>query len=54
MTILILTVNSKNGTHSPMISKETHDIVMENAEVLNSAVIYDRDFNYVSIVISHS
>lgn len=31
---------------SPMISKETYDIVMKNAERLNSAIIYDRDFTY--------
>lgn len=32
--------------HSPMISKETFDIITANAEVLDSAIIYDRDFNY--------
>jgi hypothetical protein len=32
-----------------MISKETYEIVRDNAEQLNSAVIYDRDFSYVSI-----
>lgn len=30
-----------------MISEETYNVVQENAETLNSAVIYDRDFNYV-------
>jgi ribonucleoside-diphosphate reductase subunit M1 len=29
-----------------MISKETLDCVRENADRLNSAIIYDRDFNY--------
>lgn len=29
-----------------MISQETYEAVKENAEALNSAVIYDRDFNY--------
>jgi ribonucleoside-diphosphate reductase subunit M1 len=29
-----------------MISKETYDIVMKHAEDLNSAIVYDRDFNY--------
>lgn len=33
-------------TRSPMISKETYDIIMKNAERLNSAIIYDRDFTY--------
>jgi len=30
-----------------MISKETYEVVMANAEKLNSSVIYDRDFSYV-------
>lgn len=29
-----------------MISRETYDVVMANAEQLDSAIIYDRDFNY--------
>ena len=29
-----------------MISKETYDIIMANAERLNSAIVYDRDFGY--------
>lgn len=29
-----------------MISKETYDIVMAHAEELDSAIIYDKDFNY--------
>ncbi|KAF2431954.1 ribonucleoside-diphosphate reductase subunit large [Tothia fuscella] len=39
-------VNPKNNKLCPMISKETHDIVMKHADELNSAVVYDRDFNY--------
>lgn len=39
-------VNPKNGVHSPMISKEVLDIVMENKDELNSAIVYDRDFNF--------
>ena len=39
-------VNSKNNQHCPMISKETYDAVMKHAEELNSAIVYDRDFNY--------
>lgn len=30
-----------------MIAKETYEIIRDNAERLNSAVIYDRDFIYV-------
>ncbi|KKA18020.1 Ribonucleoside-diphosphate reductase [Rasamsonia emersonii CBS 393.64] len=39
-------VNPKNNQHSPMISKETYEIVMKHADELNSAIVYDRDFNY--------
>uniref|UniRef100_A0A3B4Z952 Ribonucleoside-diphosphate reductase n=1 Tax=Stegastes partitus TaxID=144197 RepID=A0A3B4Z952_9TELE len=39
-------VNPLNSKHSPMISKETLDIVLENKARLNSAIIYDRDFSY--------
>uniref|UniRef100_A0A7N8Y9W3 Ribonucleoside-diphosphate reductase n=1 Tax=Mastacembelus armatus TaxID=205130 RepID=A0A7N8Y9W3_9TELE len=39
-------VNPLNKRHSPMISKETLDIVLENKDRLNSAIIYDRDFSY--------
>lgn len=33
-------------TKSPMISDYHHDIIMKNADRLNSAIIYDRDFGY--------
>lgn len=39
-------VNPRTGKHSPMISKETHEIITKNADKLNSALIYDRDFSY--------
>jgi len=39
-------VNPKNGRPSGMISKETYEIIQENAAVLDSAIIYDRDFHY--------
>ena len=39
-------VNPLNRRHSPMISKETLDIVLENKDRLNSAIIFDRDFSY--------
>ena len=41
-----LIVNPKNGRAAGMISKTTYDVVMANAEALDSAVIYDRDFHY--------
>ncbi|KAH9492643.1 Ribonucleoside-diphosphate reductase large subunit [Bulinus truncatus] len=39
-------INSKTGKHSPMISEEVYNIIMKNAEKLNSAIIYDRDYSY--------
>lgn len=29
-----------------MIAKDIYEIVMANAEQLDSAIVYDRDFNY--------
>ncbi|PAV64354.1 hypothetical protein WR25_20486 [Diploscapter pachys] len=34
------------GEHAPMISKETYDVIMANADRLNSAIVYDRDFSF--------
>ena len=39
-------VNPKNGRPSPMIAKETYECVMRHKEELDSAIVYDRDFNY--------
>ncbi|CAH1777627.1 unnamed protein product [Owenia fusiformis] len=39
-------INPKTGNHSPMISKDIHDIITANGDRLNSAIIYDRDYNY--------
>ncbi|KEF52662.1 ribonucleoside-diphosphate reductase large chain [Exophiala aquamarina CBS 119918] len=39
-------INPKTQKSSPMISQETYECVMRHAEELNSAIVYDRDFNY--------
>jgi ribonucleoside-diphosphate reductase subunit M1 len=39
-------VNPKNGKLSPMISKKMYECVMKHEAELNSAIVYDRDFNY--------
>ncbi|KAL0076585.1 ribonucleoside-diphosphate reductase large chain [Phycomyces blakesleeanus] len=39
-------INPKTDKHSPMISDYTYNVVAKNAERLNSAIIYDRDFGY--------
>ncbi|KAK7097045.1 ribonucleoside-diphosphate reductase large subunit-like [Littorina saxatilis] len=46
MTDLYEWVNPKTGKHSPMISKETYDIIMKHESRLNSAIVYDRDYSY--------
>lgn len=35
-----------------MISQTCYDAVMANEDRLNSAIIYDRDFSYVSCALS--
>ncbi|KAL8861164.1 MAG: hypothetical protein Q9178_002380 [Gyalolechia marmorata] len=39
-------INPKNQKPAPMIAPDIHKIVMQHAEELNSAIVYDRDFNY--------
>ncbi len=39
-------VNPKTGKHAPLISKEVIEIIEKNAEMLDSTLIYDRDFGY--------
>ncbi|KAH6596686.1 hypothetical protein BASA61_003380 [Batrachochytrium salamandrivorans] len=39
-------INPKNNKHSPMISKTTMECIVKHSDRLNSAIIYDRDFNY--------
>ena len=43
---VLFIVNPKTGRSASMISKKTYDIVMANAETLDSAIIYERDFQY--------
>lgn len=38
--------NKKTGKKMPMLSDEHYKIIMDNADMLNSAIIYDRDFSY--------
>ena len=56
---LFCSVNPKNGKAASMISKETYEVVRDNAEALDSAIIYNRDFSYnlwvsCCIFVSHS
>ena len=36
----------KTGGNAPLIAEEVYEIVQENAEVLDSTIIYDRDFAF--------
>ncbi len=42
----VVPVNPKNGRPAGMISKATYEVVRDNAETLDSAIIYNRDFSY--------
>ncbi len=39
-------MNPINGKWQPKVDEKTHSIVQANADRLNSAIIYDRDYNY--------
>ena len=39
-------VDPKTGENAALISKETYDVVRKNAMLLDSTIIYDRDFSY--------
>jgi ribonucleoside-diphosphate reductase subunit M1 len=39
-------INPKNNKRQPMISESVYNIIQTHAEELNSAIVYDRDFNY--------
>lgn len=39
-------VDVKSGRKAPLISDEVYEIIQKNAEILDSSIIYDRDFVY--------
>ena len=39
-------INPSNGKHAPMISKKVYNIVMKHKDLLNSTIVYDRDYSY--------
>src|SRR3990167_7970362 len=39
-------VNPRTGQRSPMIARDIYKIIEKNAEILDSTIIYDRDFDY--------
>lgn len=46
MTDLYEYVNPRTGKKAPLLSDEVYKVVMDNAEELDSAIIYNRDFGY--------
>ncbi len=39
-------IDPKNGLRASLVADDVHQIVMENAHILDSSIIYDRDFGY--------
>ena len=46
MTDLYNYVNPRTGKKSPLLADDVYEIIMENADKLDSTIIYSRDFNY--------
>jgi len=46
MTDLYVYVNPRTGKKAPMIADDVYEIIMANAEKLDSTIIYNRDFGY--------
>ena len=39
-------IDPKNGEKAPLISDEVYAVIQENSDLLDSSIIYDRDFRY--------
>jgi ribonucleoside-diphosphate reductase alpha chain len=46
MTDLHKYVNPRTNQEAPMIANDVYQVIMENAEKIDSHIIYNRDFNY--------
>ena len=46
MSDLYTYVNPRTGKKAPLLSDEVYKVIKENAEVLDSTIIYNRDFGY--------
>ncbi|MFD0863001.1 ribonucleoside-diphosphate reductase subunit alpha [Sungkyunkwania multivorans] len=46
MTDLYKYVNPRTGKKAPLLSDEVYEVIQENKEKLDSAIIYNRDFGY--------
>ena len=39
-------IDPKTGEHAPLLADDVHALIQKHAEMLDSAIIYDRDFRY--------
>ncbi|MBK9421968.1 MAG: ribonucleoside-diphosphate reductase subunit alpha [Flavobacteriales bacterium] len=39
-------IDPKTEQHAPLLADDVHELIQKNAELLDSAIIYDRDFQY--------
>lgn len=46
MTEMFHYVNPRNGQYSPLVAEDVYKVIQDNAEFLDSHIIYNRDFNY--------
>lgn len=46
MEMLFNYIDPKTGEEAPLLAKDVYEVIRDNAEALDSAIIYDRDFNY--------
>ncbi len=46
MELLYNYIDPKTGEKAPLLADDVYDIIKNNAEELDSSIIYDRDFNY--------
>lgn len=46
MAALYNYVDSKTGKKAPLLAEDVHEIIEKNAQLLDSTIIYDRDFGY--------
>lgn len=46
MTDLYTYINPRTGKKAPLIADDVYDIIMRNKDVLDSTIIYNRDFGY--------
>ena len=46
MEALYCYIDPKNGKKAPLLADDVHEIIQKNAQLLDSTIIYDRDFGY--------